>query len=79
MLKTIISDPQLCCDIDQAKTITTSIVNINIFQRCPTCKHNLRKHYCYMSCATNQEDFLEPNTLAYDGTINGVVHPGREL
>lgn len=42
----------------QAQTFQGSISNIEIFQRCPTCKYNIIRHYCSMSCGVNQMDFL---------------------
>lgn len=50
-----------CCDANQANTLSNSINLLKMFlNRCPACLRNLRIPFCYMTCAPNQAEFLQP-------------------
>lgn len=52
------NNPDLCCDGDQIEAMIDGFKNAVVFERCPTCYQNVINHYCLITCATNQEEFI---------------------
>jgi Niemann-Pick C1 N terminus len=48
-----------CCDEKQVATLDQYLGMASSFiKRCPSCLQNFFRHFCDMTCASNQSDFL---------------------
>lgn len=57
------SDAELCCDQKQAEALYLNIGQLDVFKRCRSCRHNLRRLFCQFACSPNQVDFLTTNKI----------------
>ena len=63
--------PETCCDTAQLKAMDYNInLAANFLQRCPSCMSNLIKHFCEMTCATNQSKFIGVVDVKNNGSID---------
>ncbi|XP_059468313.1 NPC intracellular cholesterol transporter 1 isoform X2 [Neocloeon triangulifer] len=61
-----------CCDVKQIKSLDSNLQIASTFiKRCPSCLQNFVRHFCDMTCASNQSDFL---VVKNNATDNGITY-----
>ncbi|XP_022916873.2 NPC intracellular cholesterol transporter 1 isoform X2 [Onthophagus taurus] len=64
-----------CCDSNQLKVMDEKInLAAGFLQRCPSCMNNLVKHFCEMTCATNQSKFINIVSTKPNGNIKNETY-----
>ncbi|CAL4059784.1 unnamed protein product, partial [Meganyctiphanes norvegica] len=53
-----------CCALDQIQDMATNFVMLDGFlQRCPACRSNIKKNFCYFTCHPRHSNFLRPTQI----------------